>query len=227
MVVILPQGAGVGADLEVYNTTLGYESILDDPYKGRARLKADLVYSPGGIGGKNDDEDFVTARADTKSKYAYLRFGVDREVPTEYNVFDKSLIFKHGLHAQISPDRLIGSERFINSHRPGFRGYKAGDLSGDSGFVGYVELETSPFNLVDDKGYKDALRGSVFTDFGTFFNNDASSLEDTRSSIFSIGGTAKYQINNNINFESIIAQDISDQGNDLGQRFMYRVLVDY
>jgi len=222
-----PLDTGVGADLEVFNTVLDYEGELNDPYEGRTKLSANLVYSPGGIGSKNNDEDFVTARADTEASYAYLRFAADRDMPLPYNIVNKPLALKTGLQGQVSTDRLIGSERFINSYRRGFRGYKSGDFSGDSGIAGYVELETSPYNLVEHRYYTDSIKASVFTDFGTFFNNDASSLEDKRSSIFSFGGTTKYQINNHINSKFVVAQDISGQGNDLGQRFMYQLLFRY
>lgn len=218
---------GVGADVEVFNTVFDYEGVLEDPYKGRTKLSANVVYSPGGIGSKNNDEDFVTARADTKSNYTYLRFAADRDMPLSYKILDKPLALKTGLQGQISPDRLVGSERFINSYRPGFRGYKSGDFSGDSGLAGYIELETSPYNLIEHPYYTDAIKASVFTDYGTFYNNDASGQEDKRSSIFSVGGTMKYQINNNINSEVIVAQDLSGQGDDLGQRFMYRLLFGY
>ena len=222
-----PLDTGVGADVEVFNTALDYEGVLNDPYQGRTKLRANLIYSPGSIGSKNNDEDFVTARADTQSSYSYLRFVADRNMPLPYNIKDKPLSLKTGLQGQVSPNRLIGSERFINSYRPGFRGYKSGDLSGDSGIAGYIELETSPYNFVANKYYNDALKVSVFTDFGTFFNNDASDLEDKRSSIFSVGGALQYQINSNINSQLVVAQDVSGQDDDVGQRFMYKFLFGY
>lgn len=218
---------GVGADVEVFNTAFDYEGVLKDPLQGKTRLSANLVYSPGGVGSKNKDRDFVTARANTKSSYSYLRFKADRELPLAYKLLDKPFKFKHGFQGQISPNRLIGSERFINSYRPGFRGYKSGELSGDSGIAGYLELETSTYNLIANGYYTDALKASIFTDFGTFFNNNASTLEDQRSSIFSVGGAMKYQINDNVNSEVVVAQDISGQGDDMGQSFMYRLLFGF
>ena len=222
-----PLDTGVGADLSVFNTVIEYEGELADKYGGQTDLKGKLVYSPGDVGSRNSDSDFSTARSDTDANYTYVTLKADRIVPLDYRVLDKNVSLKTGVQAQITADRLVGSERFINSPSAGFRGYKSGDLSGDMGAAGYLEIETSPYNLISHKHYNDSIKASVFADFGTFINNDILDTEERRSNILSLGGAIQYQINDNVNSQLVVTKDISDQDSEAEQNVMYRLLLGY
>jgi len=222
-----PLDTGLGADVEIANGILEYEGLLNDPYKGQTKLNAAFVYSPGGLSGKNSDSDFEATRANTSSNYMYARLSGDRTMPLSLNVFNKNLNFNSGLQGQLSPDRLLGSERFVNYPRRGFRGYNSGVFSGDSCVSGYLELKSSKYNLVSSPYYKDALQTAVFTDFGVFYNNNPEDSEDKKDGIFSTGVSFDYQINDKANFIVTLSQDLSAQDKETNQKLTYRLILSH
>ena len=71
------------------------------------------------------------------------------------------------LDAQLASQPLISNEQFGNGGVNGVRGYREGELFGDSGWRIMAEQKTPP--LVVGLAYRDsplALRGSVFMDYG-------------------------------------------------------------
>jgi len=71
------------------------------------------------------------------------------------------------LDAQLASEPLISNEQFGNGGVNGVRGYREGELFGDSGWRIMAEQKTPP--LVVGLAYRDAplaLRGSVFMDYG-------------------------------------------------------------
>ncbi len=222
-----PLDTGLGADVEVVNSVIEYEGVLSDPYEGQTKINAEFIYSPGGLTDENEDLDFETTRADVHSRYVYARLFADRSMPLSLKVLDKNLFFNSGVQGQFSPHRLIGSERYVNFSKPGFRGYESGAFSGDSGVGSYFELETSRYNMITTPTYKDSLKVGVFTDFGVFYNNDAQGGEDNRKSIWASGVSFDYRVNDRVSSVLTLSQDLSGQDDSTNQEVMYRLLLSY
>lgn len=224
-----PLDTGIGADLDVVNTVLEYEGLLEDPYGGSTSFEASAVYSPGNLTSKNGDRDFLTARSNVESSYLYARLKADHTMPLDIEFLDKPVSFEAGFSSQLSADRLVGSERFVSTPAPGFRGYSTGAFSGDSGYGAYVQLRTAPYNLVSEELYRDSIQGTIFADFGSVFNKAPENGEEYSDSFRAVGGSLFYRINDNINAELIFAQDMLSysEEEDRDQSIMYRMLYGY
>jgi hemolysin activation/secretion protein len=222
-----PISTGVGSDVEVINAVLGYEGQLADPFGGETTISTSMVYSPGGLSARNRGDNFLTARSDVDAEYMYARFSAKRSQPTSWNFLGKDMTFLAGAEGQVSADRLIGSERFVNFNRQGFRGYNSGVMSGDSGLANFVELETGSYSLMPTKYWEDSVKASVFADFGVFYDNDPQG-EEGREGYLSVGASLNYRINDQIDSELTFSHALSGQGDsDDEQAVMYKMLFGY
>ncbi len=86
------------------------------------------------------------------------------------------------LDAQLASEPLISNEQFGNGGVNGVRGYREGELFGDSGWRIMAEQKTPP--LVVGLAYRDsplALRGSVFMDYGENYFLDSGPRKDRQA----------------------------------------------
>lgn len=68
----------VDSNVDIFNTTLGYKGILNDPLEGKTRFTSQLVFSPGDLSSRNKDSSFEDAKSSTDSSYIYGRISLDR-----------------------------------------------------------------------------------------------------------------------------------------------------
>jgi len=223
-----PIGVGLDTNVDVVNLTASYEGVLEDPFDGMSNVRGSLTFSPGDATSRNTVEKFEAARADTEPQYAYLKLSADRRMPFYVEeVGEDPLSINTGFSSQLSANRLLGSERFVNNSAAGFRGFASGSFSGDSGVSMYAELETPSYNLISNQYIEDSLQGKVFLDYAFFYNNDALEGEVSSEYIASIGAQLNYVINDSLSSELILARDLSLKNNDERQTIKYRLLYAY
>jgi hemolysin activation/secretion protein len=178
-------GAAVFAQsVDVAQLVLGYEASLPDSL-GATSLGLTVALSPGGIGGRNDDVDYTSVRADAEARYAYARLTLERitKLPASFAWVVRG-------EAQVASTNLLGSEQLGFGGASSLRGYDEREANGDSGFILVNELRGPSFAVI--KGVEDRLTPLAFIDGGVAVIKDPLPGEEHTRELLSAGVGLRY-----------------------------------
>ncbi len=187
---------------------------------------ADLVYSPGGITSKNEDEFLNEIRTGATADYTYVRLGFDRltRLPRHFT-------WNLGVSAQVSGDRLLPSEQFGVGGQSSVRGFEEREISGDSGVLVTTELRT-PSQRLPGEGWfsvNSEYQFLAFMEWGQARNQDAIGGEFEQQALSSAGVGFRYRLSNHLTLQAdhgwqIVGKNVNP---DDDSRTHVRVLVSY
>lgn len=162
-----------------------YSGVKSDA-QGSTRGSISAVYSPGGIGGSNSDEDFMVQRAGATANYAYIRGSFSRL----QRVFGDFTLSFSAL-GQWSSARLLPIEQFGLGGEDSVRGYDDRIVNGDDGISGQLELRTPSRHLLD--GIPDQTQALIFVDAGRDWQHDLQE-GDAENTLVSAGPGLRVQL---------------------------------
>src|SRR5690606_35045534 len=87
--------------------------------RGQTNLNTRLVYSPGDMSSRNDDDAFHESRWGASAEYRYSRLDLQRHTP-----LPAKLAWNLSTAWQMSSDNLLGSEQLGLSGSGGVRGFR-------------------------------------------------------------------------------------------------------
>jgi hemolysin activation/secretion protein len=216
-------------ETDVLQLALGYTGTLSDRW-GRTSFGLQGFLSPGGLVGKNDDDDFNAQHSGANSDYIYGRLSVERVTRLPW---DFSLVLRAS--GQAATGNLIPSEQLGVGGYNTVRGYDEREINGDRGLVLNGEIRTPPIRLIGrypKTGLQDQLQFLGFWDYGLAENVDPLESEST-THLHSVGGGVRYTINRYLaaRFDyayRLRGTDIEGtEGEDTGSRVHVGVVVSY
>lgn len=154
-------GVGVSeAEADIVQLYAGLDHVQNDR-RGRSLFGVTLHVSPGGIGGRNDDESLAayTGGRVTNASYAYADAAVTRLTRLGRARFDVELI------GRLATGPLPDTEQTGIGGQGLVRGYALDDGGYDSGIIMRNTLRAPPFPLRTGSRY-DALQPYLFADGG-------------------------------------------------------------
>lgn len=162
---------------------------------GRTSLNTRLVYSPGDLSSRNDDEAFDASRWGASADYGYARLDLQRHTPLPARFAWNAMAT-----VQQSSDNLLGSEQLGLGGSAAVRGFRENALYADEGFLLRNELALPPMSLLrgDDDGAPDHLRFHVFYDYGRGNSVDRLPGELHHLGIDAVGVGARYRLGDNL-----------------------------
>lgn len=165
---------------EVVQAMASYNVSKQSDY-GVTSFGASVFASPGGMSGENEDVDFIAAGADSADyQYARIKASHTHNLALEMTLQARLL-------AQLSSERLLGSEQLGLGGYNNVRGYDSREVNGDEGYFASLELRTKPFALsgiLDDELLVTFLG---FTDYGNVSPETTRPGEDPHAELWSIG----------------------------------------
>jgi hemolysin activation/secretion protein len=208
---------------EVLQFQAGYEWALRDS-AGVTSARANLVWSPGGLTARNEDDDFGLARPGARSDYVYATFRGERV--QELGSFQAST----RLSGQISSGRLLASEQFGLGGIDTVRGFDERIVNGDAGAAVSLEVRSPAFQPMKwlGKGHDDEeLRFFVFADMGYVFNRGGGGEESSDAHMVGAGPGLRYRLGDTVFLEYAYGWNLLDRGiEDAGDgRHHLRVFV--
>ena len=147
-------------------------------------LRASLVASPGGLSGRNDDEDFAAYRAGAESSYFYLRGnGQWSRAWKDWTILIRA-------EAQLASGALLPSEQLGLGGLRTVRGYREREFLADSGWWGSLEARSPAWS--GNFWQKElSAQGLLFSDHGLTWREN----EDSEQ-LLSLGVGARIQWGN-------------------------------
>lgn len=196
----------------------GLDYSLQDELEGRNYITLEVRAGHGEAGAVAGDTPLLS-RPDAEEKFVKA-FG---EIYRHQIIPGTDLVFGARLSGQISSAPLLSSEEFsLGGARYG-RAYQYGELTGDSGLTGSLELAYTP-NLGVDLLSSSALYG--FYDLGAVWNRNAVS---PRQSLASAGAGIRLELDESVflGFEAAkpLTRDTEYNG-DRGMRYFFSLGAD-
>lgn len=186
------------SDVDVVQFMIGYQFDQVDPYGGTSGV-AEVFWSPGGIGGQDNDAAYDLARAGAEANYIYFRGNIERETRLW-----KDFSWVSRLEGQVSGDLLLSSEQLGVGGFDTVRGYEEREANGDYGLVFRNELRTPAVGILNAMGVRkvtDELQLLAFIDYGVAFVRDTPAGEQSRFNLLGVGPGLRYQIGPYLNLE--------------------------
>jgi hemolysin activation/secretion protein len=178
---------------DIAQFVVGYQGHRYDDLGGWF-LGAEAFYSPGGLGGNNNNTAFQTQRALATANYAYARGFLERRtwlVP--------QVEFVARGNGQIADGNLLQIEQLGFGGYNSIRGYDQYAVLGDSGYFINFELWTAPIYPLCRN---DELRMLAFYDFGDAYNHTLLPGEDPSVDLSGVGVGLRYAIRPNFNLRA-------------------------
>ncbi len=177
--------------VEISQFSLGYTASLRDKWGGTG-LSLTGYWSPGGMGGHNNDTDFAAARTGAKADYFYATLKLDRITKLPLGI-----TWSLSAKGQIASGNLQGTEQFILGGQSTVRGYSELIALGDEGILIRNELYSPSFSLTRGK-LGDAFQVLAFCDYGLVSLRHPLAGEDKNTQLASIGVGARWQLRQNV-----------------------------
>lgn len=181
---------------DVMQLSLGWQGAVNDSL-GRTSVATNLVYAPGDLSTKNDDDAFQGSRWGASSDYLYGRIDLQR-----YTRLPAKFAWQASATWQQSDGNLLGSEQLGLVGSAGVRGYRESDLYADEGILIRNQLMLPPLSLMQPGWHKeqtpDYLQLHLFYDYGRGNSVDPLPDELRHLSISSVGIGASYQLSQSL-----------------------------
>ena len=177
---------------DVDQFALSYEGTLIDGW-GQTALENDLVYSPGGLTGGNNDAAFqASGVAGSHANYLYNRLSLTRLTNLPY-----AMSWEAKLVGQLASTDLILSEALGAGGIQSVRGYDERAESGSQGVLISNELYSpiySPLRVLTGRDINDQGQLLVFWDYGHVAYQHLQTNTPTSAELSSVGFGARYNV---------------------------------
>ncbi|NJK92557.1 MAG: ShlB/FhaC/HecB family hemolysin secretion/activation protein [Blastochloris sp.] len=176
---------------ETFHWALGYDASITDPW-GTTDFGLELILSPGGISGRNDDAAYSNSRQFADARYTIYKFEAKRQTRLPY---DFTLVT--AFSGQMSDSNLLSNEQLNLGGYNTVRGYTENEVRGDSGYFSNIELRTPSVSfgeLFDLPSYKDGLQFLGFWDYGVVGNKVLLPAENRDAELSSAGFGVRYYV---------------------------------
>ena len=186
-------GANSGlAPFSIFQLTAGYDATVQDDW-GLTSGEAAVYYSPGGVSGWNNQNQFEQVVANANDNYVYGKFNLNRTFILPYK-----FTISGNFNAQLASTPMMPTEQYGIGGYNTVRGYDERSANGDQGYLVNVELRTPPgsiFKIFGNQTVDDSLQFIGFFDYGYVedIQAPAGSLEQTIY-LMSIGPGLRYNI---------------------------------
>ncbi|MDO8840229.1 MAG: ShlB/FhaC/HecB family hemolysin secretion/activation protein [Parvibaculum sp.] len=191
-----------------------------DRYGGGNFLSAEISQGLS-VAGASRRGDPALSRADGGGSFTKL----SGEIHRQQELFVTGLSLSTRLAGQISSVPLLSAEEFgLGGARFG-RAYQYGELTGDDGLSGSLELAYSPEMNV---GPLSSPTGYLFYDIGAVWNG--SGLPPGRDSLSSAGAGIRFNLGERTHVGLEIAKPLTrdaDEGNGRGPRFFFSLAINF
>lgn len=194
---------------DIYQLLLEHDLSLEDPL-GVTTLQTRLVWSPGGLGGSNDDAAFESARAGADSSYVYGWMELEREqvLPAGFELFARA-------GGQLSSANLLASEQVFAGGYDSVRGFYNYEVRGDEGLLAGLELRApgfSPLGVIGAEDPDDELVLLGFWDIGSVRSKHGLPGEVSSVTLQGAGVGLRYQFGNNVSARFDYGWAVDDGG---------------
>jgi hemolysin activation/secretion protein len=173
-----------------------YDAALDDEL-GKTVLLGQIVFSPGGLTGRNNDAAFQPSLTQVGVPFAHADY-----VYADLNLtrltrlpFDASWLFR--LQSQFSTSNLLASEELGAGGVETVRGYDERTLNGPLGVLVSSEFRSPPWPVLDSlfgTRIGDKFQADLFWDFGYVSQEKFIAGVQNDAAIQSVGAGAHYAI---------------------------------
>lgn len=181
---------------DVVQLAADWQGSYVDPF-GRTLVNARLVYAPGGISSRNDDEAFHQSRWGARAEYRYARLDLQRYTPLPAN-----LAWSLSASWQQSSENLLGSEQLGLSGSGAVRGFRENAFYADEGILLRNELLLPPLSALKrgrhDSTAEDRLQFHLFYDYGRGKSVERLPGELAHMSVDGLGLGARYYLGQNL-----------------------------
>jgi len=157
--------------------------------RGAIEFEASLVASPGGLTGRNNDEDFEAFRHGAGAAYLYGRARAVwvRQLPARWSL-------RLSGNLQLADDALLPTEQLGLGGYDAVRGYQERDYLADSGYALSAELRTPAYELPLPGSSGARLQLLAFLDHGRGWRDEAVDAVDSRRTFLGTGTGARLRI---------------------------------
>jgi hemolysin activation/secretion protein len=181
---------------EVDQFPVTYNAAIQDAW-GRTILFDQLVYSPGGLTGQNNDAAFQPSFTHSGVPFAHANYVYgDLDVTRVTRLpFEATSILKAQL--QLTSSNLLSSEELGAGGVESVRGYDERTASGSEGLLLSSELRTPPVGVIDPlfgASTGDQIQGDVFWDYGHVRDHKDSAGTSNSETLQSVGAGFHYTL---------------------------------
>lgn len=171
--------------VNVAQVLITYSGIESDT-NGSTHGSASMYFSPGGVGGTNNNLAFGMQRVGATADYEYWRASLSRlqRLPADFSAALNVL-------GQWSSARLLPTEQFGLGGEDSVRGYDDRVLNGDDGISAQLELRTPTRHLFGS--IPDQSQAFIFLDAGRDWQHDFQA-GDVEGTLLSAGPGLRLQI---------------------------------
>ena len=205
---------------DVQQFVFRYRASMRDAH-GATSFGANAYYSPGDLGGHNNDVAFGISRFGADSNYFYGNLD-----------FERLTRLPGGITSVLKATTQFANENLLPSEQLGFggyssvRGYEEREANVDEGVLLTAELRApslSLFSLLKIPGTKDEFQGLVFWDYATGGNVNLLPGEPSSVSLSSVGPGFRWTIGEHFSmrFDYGFQLTDSEQGLGLGDSRMH------
>ena len=186
-------GAGSGlAPFSIFQLTAGYNANIPDDL-GLTSFEAGGFYSPGGVTGWNNTQQFQQVVANSSASYVYGKFNLNRTFILPYK-----FTISGNFNGQLASTPLMPTEQYGLGGYNTVRGYDERSANGDNAYVFNTELRTPPgsiFKIFGNQEVDDSIQFLAFFDYGFVGNIKPvpGTLEQTVF-LMSVGPGLRYNI---------------------------------
>lgn len=204
----------LGVNTDVHQFLLSYRGSLRDE-TGLTSFGTSLYYSPGGIGGgNNDDEAYELARAGADSSYVYGQVYAERlqRLPYHYTAMLRVL-------GQWSNENLLPSEQLAVGGYSSVRGYEENEATLDQGFLMTLELRSPSFEILSHlkiPGVQDEAQFLIFWDYAVGSNVNRLPGESSSITMSSVGPGFRWSVGQYFTMRLDYGFQLTDSEQNLG-----------
>jgi len=176
---------------DTFQWAVAYDLAINDAW-GVTQLKLEMVGSPGGITGRNDDAAYENSRRFADARYTIYKLEARRQTRLP---FDFSLVT--AFTGQRSDSNLLSNEQMNLGGYNTVRGYTENEVRGDEGYFTNIELRTPSVSLGELFGhpsFKDGLQFLGFWDYGQVGNRVLLPAENPNAELSSAGFGLRYYV---------------------------------
>jgi len=195
--LIFGQNAGTGAGsglapFSIFQLTAGYNANVPDDL-GLTSFELGGFYSPGGVTGWNNTEQFQENTPNACASYVYGKFNLNRTFILPYK-----FTISGNFSGQLASAPLMPTEQYGLGGYNTVRGYDERSANGENAYVFNTELRTPPgsiFKIFGNQEVDDSIQFLAFFDYGFVGNIKPvpGTLEQTVF-LMSVGPGLRYNI---------------------------------
>ncbi|MDG2125028.1 MAG: ShlB/FhaC/HecB family hemolysin secretion/activation protein [Verrucomicrobiales bacterium] len=194
---------------DIFQVVLEHEVSLEDG-SGETTLETRLVWSPGSVGGSNNDAAFQAMRAGADASYLYGWMGLEREQALPWGA---ELVARAG--GQLSSSNLLATEQLYGGGYESVRGFDNYALRGDEGVLAGLELRApgfSPLGLIGAEDADDELVLLGFWDIGVMGSKQPLPGESSNVTLQGAGVGLRYRIGDRVSARLDYGWAVDDPG---------------